>query len=259
MQPYKHYSAFKADHPAEGVLRLIIDTGRKNNGITHANHHEFGDVWRDIAREPDTRAVVVQGVQGIFCGGGDPTFLPPMFDDPQLRGKVHEDIRALVFNLLHCPIPVITALEGVCTGGGLAIGLMADVAIAAEDAQIVDGHVMAGLACGDHAAYWPLMMGMPMAKYHLLTARPISGLDARAAGLVALSVPAHALHTTALETAVHIAKMPADAVRLTKRSLNSWYQLGHGAFEMSAAYETMGFAGDGVREFAARALAKGGS
>ncbi len=256
MQPYKHYTAFKVDRPADGVLRLTIDTGHKNNGINHANHHEFGDVWRDVAREPDTRAVLVRGVDGIFCGGGDPSFLPPLADDAELRANVHEDIRALVFNLLNCPIPVVTALEGVCTGGGLAIGLMADVAIAADNAQIIDGHVMAGLACGDHAAYWPLMMGMPRAKYHLLSARPMSGVQAREAGLVALSVPADALHSAALETATHIAAMPAEAVRLTKRSLNSWYQLGHGAFEMSAAYEAMGFAGDAVREFAAQALGR---
>lgn len=250
MQRYKDYTAFKADRPADGVFRLTIDTGHKNNGINHANHHEFGEVWLDVAREPDTRAVLVQGVDGIFCGGGDPSFLPPLVDDARRRAAVHEDIRALVFNLINCPVPVITALEGVCTGGGLAVALMADVTIAAEDAQIVDGHIMAGLACGDHAAYWPMMMGMPRAKYHLLTARPLSGAEARDAGLVALSVPAQNLHETALETAAHIAAMPAEAVRLTKRSLNSWYQLGHGAFEMSAAYETMGFAGEDVRQFA---------
>lgn len=256
MQAYKHYSAFKADRPAEGVLRLTIDTGHSNNGINHANHHEFGDIWLDAAREPDTRAILVRGVDGIFCGGGDPSFLPPLFDDAGLRAKVHEDIRALVFNLINCPVPVVTALEGACTGGGLAIGLMADIAIAAEDAQIVDGHVMAGLACGDHAAYWPIMMGMPLAKYHLLTARPMSGAEAREAGLVAVSVPHAELHATALQTAQQIAAMPADAVQLTKRSLNKWYQQGQGAFEMSAAYEAMGFAGDAVRQFAAHTLGK---
>ncbi len=254
METYKHYTAFKADRPADGVLRLTIDTGHRNNGITHANHHEFGDVWRDVAREPDTRAVLVRGVNGIFCGGGDPSFLPPLFDDAERRAEVHEDIRALVFNLLNCPIPVVTALEGICTGGGLAVALMADVAVAADTAQIVDGHVMAGLACGDHAAYWPLMMGMARAKYHLLTARPMTGEEARDAGLVALSVPQNELQDVALETATHIAAMPPEAVRLTKRSLNSWYQLGHGAFEMSAAFEAGGFAGDAVRDFAAKAL-----
>lgn len=252
MQAYKDYTAFKADRPADGVLRLTIDTGHKNNGINHANHHEFGEVWRDVAVEPDTRAVLVRGVDGIFCGGGDPSFLPPLVDSADRRIAVHEDIRTLVYNLLNCPVPIVTALEGLCTGGGLAVALMADVTIAANNARIIDSHVMVGLACGDHAAYWPLMMGMPKAKYHLLTASPLSGAEARDAGLVALSVPSEQLHATALETATHIASLPAEAIRLTKRSLNSWYQLGHGAFEMSAAYEAMGFAGDTMRHFASQ-------
>ena len=75
--PYSRFRAFKFDRPSSGVLRIWIDTGAPNNGVTHENHREFGEVWRAVAGEDDVRAVVVRGTGGIFCGGGDMSFLRP--------------------------------------------------------------------------------------------------------------------------------------------------------------------------------------
>ena len=40
--PYRDFTIFKSDRPADGVLRLWLDTGVPNNGVTHENHPEFG-------------------------------------------------------------------------------------------------------------------------------------------------------------------------------------------------------------------------
>jgi enoyl-CoA hydratase len=248
-EAYKGFSAFKADRPHPGVLRLWIDTGHPNNAVTHENHAEFGDVWKAVAAEEDVRAVLVRGVDGVFCGGGDMSFLPPLVESHETRMAVHHDIRALVMNMIDCPKPIVSAIDGMCSGAGLAVGIMADVAVAAESASLWDAHVMYGLVCGDHAAMaWPLKMGMAKAKYHLLTATAVTGKEAERNGLVALSVADAELQQAAMDVAIALTKLPAEAVSLTKQSLNGWYRLGQPIFEQSAALEALGFAGDTVRE-----------
>jgi enoyl-CoA hydratase len=248
-EAYKGFSAFKADRPHPGVLRLWIDTGHPNNAVTHDNHAEFGDVWKAVATEEDIRAVLVRGVDGVFCGGGDMSFLPPLVESHETRMAVHRDIRALVMNMIDCPKPIVSAIDGMCSGAGLAVGIMADVAVAAESASLWDAHVMYGLVCGDHATMaWPLRMGMAKAKYHLLTATAVTGKEAERNGLVALSVADAELQQAAMDVAIALTKLPAEAVSLTKQSLNGWYRLGQPIFEQSAALEALGFAGDTVRE-----------
>lgn len=252
-EAYGDFSVFKADRPAPGVLRLWIDTGVANNGVTHENHPEFGKIWRAVAEEDDVRAVVVRGTNGVFCGGGDISFLGPLVDSQPTRNTVYEDIRSLVLNLLDCPKPVVTAIEGTCGGAGLAVGLMADISVAARSATLIDAHLMVGLVPGDHAAFsWPLSMGMAKSKYHLLTASPLSGEEAERCGLVSLCADDDKLHERSLEVAVRLAQMPPDAVAMTKRSLNAWYRLAQPIFEQAAAQEAFGFAGDTVRSLAGR-------
>ena len=195
--------------------------------------------------------MLVRGTGGIFCGGGDLSFLPPLVDSHRTRATVYEDIRSLVWNIVDCPKPIVCAVEGMCSGGGLAVAIMADVAVASRNAMLIDSHHMAGLACGDHAVLaWPLMMGMARAKYHLLTATPISGEEAAQAGLVALAVDPDQLHDRSLQVAQRLASLPPEAVAQTKRALNSWYRLAQPIFEQAAAQEAFGFAGDTVRQIA---------
>jgi len=80
-------------------------------------------------------------------------------------------------------------------------------------------------------------MGMAKAKYHMLTASPLTGEEAERNGLVALCVDDGELHDRSLQVATRLAALPAEAVSLTKRSLNGWYRMAQPIFEQSAAEE----------------------
>jgi len=250
-QPYQDFTAFKVDYPAAGVMRLWLDTGFENNLITHENHHEFGEVWLSVAREKDVKAVLLRGVNGVFCGGGDMTFIPPMVHSHERRSAVLHDIRSLVLNLIACPKPVVAAIDGLCSGGGLALGMMADISVVSPSTTLLDAHVVAGITCGDHATFaWPLKMGMAKASYHLLSATPLSGQEAERCGLASVCVDDAELHQHALEIAERIASLPAEGVVSTKASLTAWYRLAQPIFEQSAAMEAFTFAGDVPRALA---------
>src|SRR5206468_10512709 len=103
---------------------------------------------------------------------------------------VFKEARDLVYSVVNCSKPIVSAITGPAVGAGLAVALLADVSIATPSAKIIDGHTRLGVAAGDHAVIvWPLLCGLAKAKYHLLLCEPVDGVEAERIGLVSLCVP----------------------------------------------------------------------
>jgi enoyl-CoA hydratase len=172
-----------------------------------------------------------------------------MARDFDARARVWREARDLVYNLVNCAKPVVSAMHGPAVGAGLAAGLLADVSIAARNARIIDGHTRLGVAAGDHAAIvWPLLCGLAKAKYYLLLCETLSGEEAERIGLVSLAVDEARLFDTAREVAAKLAAGSQSALRWTKYSLNNWLRLAGPSFDASLALEMLGFSGPDVRE-----------
>src|SRR2546429_2885292 len=155
----------------------------------------------------------------------------------------------MVLTIVNCDKPIISAINGVAVGAGLAMALMADISIIGEEVQLTDGHMRIGVTAGDHAAIiWPLLCGMAKAKYYLLTSDFIDGKEAERIGLVSLAVPAEQLMPKALEVADKLAQGSQLAIRWTKRSLNNWLRMAGPIFDNSMALELLTFMGEDVRE-----------
>lgn len=215
----------------------------------HVGHRELSEIWRDAQRDPQVRAVLLRGDGMGFSGGGDLTLVQDMAQDFAVRSQVWQEARDLVYNLINCDKPVVSAMHGPAVGAGLVAGLLADISVAAQSARIVDGHTRLGVAAGDHAAIvWPLLCGMAKAKYHLLLCEPVDGREAERIGLVSLAVPDEELLPKARELADRLAQGSATAVRWTKYALNNWLRMAGPTFDASLALEFMGFAGPDVHE-----------
>ncbi|HUY26479.1 MAG TPA: enoyl-CoA hydratase/isomerase family protein, partial [Candidatus Binataceae bacterium] len=155
----------------------------------------------------------------------------------------------IVYNMINLEKPIISAINGVAVGAGLAVAFMADISIASETMRITDGHLRLGVAAGDHAVIiWPLLCGMAKAKYYLLTADFIDGREAERIGLVSLCVSPDKLMDKAMEVALKLARGPQQAVRFTKRALNNWLRIAAPAFDASLAMEMLNFFGADVKE-----------
>jgi enoyl-CoA hydratase len=245
------YAAFphlKFDLQPNGVLTVTFD-GPGLNAVGIELHREIADVWPVIDRDPDVKAVVVQGAGKGFSSGGSFELLEAMTEDYAVRTRVMREARDLVRNVIDCPKPIVSAIHGPAVGAGLVVAILADVSIAGRNAKIIDGHTRLGVAAGDHAALaWPLMAGMAKSKYYLLTCEALRGEEAERIGLVSLCVDDDEVHTRAQEVAVSLAQGSASAIRWTKHALNNWYRSMWPSFEASLGLEFYGFGGPDARE-----------
>lgn len=162
--------------------------------------------------------------------------------------SMRENIR-LTYSMAMLDKPIIAAVNGHAIASGLQVAMMADIAIAADDALLIDGHIRTGTVPGDHAVLiWPLLCGMAKAKYYLLTDTPITGKEAERLDMVALAVPRDEVLPRALALASTLAEGPQYALRWTKRALNSWLRQASIHLEHSVALEMIGYFAPDVAE-----------
>src|SRR5205807_10400899 len=142
-----------------------------------------------VERDPDVRSVHVTGAGQAFSAGGSFAMIEEMTTDAAVRARVMREARDLVYGVINCSKPVVSAIRGPAVGADLVVALLADVSVAGRSAKIVDGHTRLGVAAGDHAAIcWPLLCGMAKAKYYLLSCATLTGEEAERIGLVSLCV-----------------------------------------------------------------------
>jgi enoyl-CoA hydratase/carnithine racemase len=249
MDRYANYPSLELDRPAPHVLRLTLRAAGKLNAVSGAMHGELAAVWKTIGADDETRVVIVRGADGAFSAGGDLDLVLAIASDAATRIRVFHEARDLVYNVIDCPKPIVSAITGPAVGAGLAVGLLADISIATPGARIVDGHTKLGVAAGDHAAIvWPLLCGLAKAKYHLLLCEPVDGVEAERIGLVSLCVPEDELESRALEVAMRLAESSQPAIRHTKLTLNNWLRAAGPAFDASLALEFLDMTGPDVHE-----------
>jgi len=248
--PYGHYSSLALNRLEHGILEIVMGApGGKLAVADHRMHRELSTIWQDIDRDPDVRVAIIRGEGKGFSAGGDLGMVEDMANDFEVRARLWYEARDIVYGVINCSKPIVSAMHGPAVGAGLVAGLLADVSIASKTARIIDGHTRLGVAAGDHAAIvWPLLCGMAKAKYYLLLCEAVSGEEAERIGLVSLAVDENELRAKSLEVATKLANGSATAVRWTKYALNNWLRMAGPTFDTSLALEFMGFTGPDVRE-----------
>jgi enoyl-CoA hydratase len=246
---YDRYTRLKLNRHADGVLEIVMGAPGKLSTADHVMHAELAEIWRDIDADSQTRVAILRGEGKGFSAGGDLQLVEDMASEFEVRARVWREARDLVYNVINCSKPIVSAMHGAAVGAGLVAGLLADISIAAKTARIIDGHTRLGVAAGDHAAIvWPLLCGMAKAKYYLLLCETVSGEEAERIGLVSLAVDEAELLPKAFEIAGKLATGAQSAIRWTKYSLNNWLRMAGPTFDTSLALEFLGFSGPEVQE-----------
>ena len=149
LENYKKYKALKIDSPGDRILRITFDKPETYNSLDKAGHNELTYIWRDIDDDPNVSVVILTGNGPAFSAGGDFGMIEEMIEDNHAMIGAWKEARDLVYNIINCSKPIVSAINGVAVGAGLVAGLLADVSIAGKSAKIVDGHTRLGVAAGD--------------------------------------------------------------------------------------------------------------
>jgi enoyl-CoA hydratase len=247
---YADFQFLTFDKKPNGVMLMTLNRPEVMNATNARLHWELTQIWNVLDADDAVRVVVVTGAgERAFSAGGDLEWISEMVGNAAKIQATMREAGDIVFNMMSFEKPVISAINGVAVGAGLAVALMADISIMAEEARITDGHVRLGVSAGDHAVIiWPLLCGLAKAKYYLMTADFLDGKEAERIGLVSLCVPRAQLMDKALATAEKLAKGAQQAIRFTKRSLNNWMRISQPAFDASLAMEMLCFLGDDAKE-----------
>jgi enoyl-CoA hydratase len=254
---YADFQFLTFEHRPNGVLLITINRPEVMNATNARLHWELTKIWAVVNDDDRTKVAVITGAgDKAFSAGGDLEWVAGMVGKPAAVNNVLKEAADVVYNMLACDKVIVSAINGVAVGAGLAVAMLADISIMAEDARITDGHVKLGVAAGDHAAIvWPLLCGMAKAKYYLLTADFLDGRECERIGLVSLCVPRAELMERAFKVADKLAAGSQTAIRFTKKSLNNWMHVARPIFDNSLALEMLCFLGDdapqgvaGVRE-----------
>jgi enoyl-CoA hydratase len=247
---YSRYQRLKFSWPVEGVLEVVMDRPDRLNATDRVMHRELVEVWLDVDADPRVRSVLVRGAgDRAFSAGGDIEMVEQVATDWTTRVTVWKEARDLVYNIINCSKPIVSAIQGPAVGAGLAVALLADVSVAGRSARLIDGHTRIGVAAGDHAAIvWPLLCGMAKAKYYLLLCKEVNGEEAERIGLVSLCVEDEKVYEEALAISSQLAEGSPTAIRWTKYCLNNWLRLAGPTFDTSLALEFLGFCGPDVQE-----------
>ncbi|MBM7367985.1 enoyl-CoA hydratase/isomerase family protein [Gordonia hydrophobica] len=243
---YQHLLFERRDN---GVLLMTLNRPDKYNATNEVMHAELARVFPEISADPETRVVVVTGAGKAFSAGGDLAMVEAMAGDHDRVAAMLDEMSRLVYGIVDCAKPVVSAINGVAVGAGTVVALLSDISVCAQDAKLGDGHVKLGVAAGDHAAIvWPLLTSMPKAKYYLMTGEMIDGVEAERIGLVTKVLPRDEVLDEALRIAEVMATGSQNAIRWTKKSLNNWIRNAGPIFDQSAAYEMLGFMAPDVVE-----------
>lgn len=234
----------------ERIATLTLNSGQRYNAVTWQMHHELGQIFNDLSRDPEVAVIVLTGAEEAFCAGADLNWLQQQLSAPPTAREAREAGRAIVLGMLDCPKPIIARVNGDAIGLGASLALLSDIVVAVDSCRFADPHVRIGLVAGDGGALlWPLLIGYTRAKEYLLTGKAMSAGQAASMGLINLVVSRAELDACVHGYARELADGAAMAINFTKTCINiPLRQAVESVLEASLAYESMTLRSQDARE-----------
>jgi enoyl-CoA hydratase len=231
-------AALIIERPADHVALVTMNRPASANALNTAMAREIIEFFEATAMHSgDVRCLILTGAgDKAFCAGGD------LKERNGMSVTAWQD-QHLVFErmaraLLHCPTPIVAAVNGAAYGGGCEIAACCDFIYAASTARFALTETSLGIIPGAGGTQTVARaIGERRAKELILSARPFDAASAAAWGLVNTVVPPAALRDAAIGISQQIAANAPLAVRQAKQAIARGQQMSLSdgmAFEIEA-------------------------
>ena len=194
------------DGDQSGIVVFGLNRPEAKNAFSKNLVLQLIDAVEAVKFDKGARVIIIKSTTpGIFCAGAD---LKERVKMPaNLVGAFVAKARRLINDLENLPMPVIAAIDGHALGGGLEMALACDLRVASDNAKM--GLVETKLAIipgGGGTQRLPRVVGVPLAKELIFTARILNGKQAAEIRLVNHSVPQNENGNAAFERALKLAQ-----------------------------------------------------
>lgn len=209
-----------------GPVRLItLNQPQIFNPLDYGSGPELIQALEEAGSDPAVRTLVLTGAGPAFSGGGNVREMAKALKSGEKPSIFFSELAAIlhrsVSTLRRLPKPVVCALNGVVSGGGIGWALACDVVVAGDKARFDPGYIRIALSPdGGSTALITRVLGLQRASAFFMLPEAIDATTAQAWGLVNRVVAPEALMEEALAVAQRLAKGPATALAQTKALLN---------------------------------------
>jgi enoyl-CoA hydratase/carnithine racemase len=204
----------------EGHATVFLSRPERLNAYGTRMGVELREALLALDGDDEVKAVILTGRGRAFCVGHD------MKEQAERRGEADRRAGAVPtmgdYPPLHLQVltkPIIGAINGLVTGGGLAMALLCDVRIASTQARFSEIHLSVGTIPGAETWLLPRAVGLSNAARLIFTGQWVDAGEALRLGLVSQVVEPERLMPAARELATQIARMPLAALTYAKRAL----------------------------------------
>jgi 2-(1,2-epoxy-1,2-dihydrophenyl)acetyl-CoA isomerase len=176
---------------SEHVATITLNCPESANSIDPESARALIKIIDKVNADPLIRAVVLTAVGRQFCAGGNVGFFVEAGAElPGMLDVLLEQLHAALFRLATMPVPVISAINGSVSGGGIGLALCADFVLAAESMKLRGGYSAIGLT-PDVGSSWFLTrcVGAMRAKQILFANTTLSAQRCLEWGIVSEIVP----------------------------------------------------------------------
>ena len=242
------------DRPREQIACITLNRPERRNAMNADLLAGLYDALGDLRDDPTCRVIILTGAGAGFCAGLDlaeGVKLPDLAGMGRARAgmRVQQYIANLVPLMRSQPQPIISAVNGAASGGGLALALGSDIRVAGASARLNVAFIKVGLSACDIGTSWilPRLIGASRASELMLTGRFVDAEEAFRIGLVTHLAPDDELMDAAIAEAELILANGPFGVRMTKEVM--WSQLEIGSMQAGIDLENRtqvlsSFAGD---------------
>ncbi len=198
------------------VATIRLNRPEKHIALNAQLSHELIEALDKVEADDAVNVIVLTGAgEKAFCAGAD--MAEAVGAGGTNSGYVGAPAEA-VARVLRTRKPIIAAVNGYSYGGGALLAINCDIRIASEDARFRFVGASYGLVVG--AFQLPRIVGAPLAKELIFTARTIDAQEALRIGLVSHLVPLEELEATVTEMALAIAANSRAAVMESKQVID---------------------------------------
>jgi enoyl-CoA hydratase len=213
----------------EHIVLITIDRPEARNSADMEHFKQLREAWDRFAADDDAWIAIITGVGDAFFTGADLKRYVPEITKLQkqiadeglteINGYRLDDGTKAVLRNVDLYKPVIAAVNGFCTAGGMEMVGGVDIRVACPEAKFAVMEPKRGLfAGGGTTVRLPRQIAWPLAMEFLLCADLIPAERAYEMGLLNAVVPKDQLLDTAYEFARRITANAPLAVQATKRS-----------------------------------------